>query len=103
MIAADKSLKDVVYELLSYNGININACDKFGKNALFYAIEGSNPNTEIIKTLLERGINVNCEAKDKSTPILKAIEKDYSKIVEELIQKQASLYCTNEYGGKFST
>jgi len=51
-----------------------------------------------MRSLVGKGSNVNCEARDKSKPILKAIEKDYSKIPDELIQNQAPLHCTNEYG-----
>lgn len=98
MIAIEKNHKEAVYELLKYN-ISINTCDRNGKNALFYAIEGPAPNVDLVRSLIKKGIEINCEAKDKSNPIGKAMEKNCLEIAELLIKKQASLEFADDNEG----
>lgn len=95
MLAAEKGYAEIIDMLLDYKA-NINSRDKFNRNALFYAIESNAENPDIVSTLIEHNVDVNCEAKNKVTPMIIAIEKDYLKVAQLLLDNNAFVHCTNE-------
>lgn len=98
MLAAEKGYTEIIDDILNY-GPDIDARDKYGKNALFYAIESNCENSDIASRLIEKGINVDCQANDKSTPLLKAIEKGYLEIARLLLKNKAFTHYVNDNGG----
>lgn len=100
MLAAEKGLNEVIKILLKYNP-TINACDKSGRNVLFYAIDNNFENAELVQLLIDAGINVNCTSIDKLTPLLVAIQRGFVQSAQHLIRAKASLQCANANGGEF--
>jgi ankyrin repeat protein len=49
---------DVILKFLLEQGANVNLTDRFGKNALHFALENAKVNVEIIKLLVDKGIDV---------------------------------------------
>jgi ankyrin repeat protein/energy-coupling factor transporter ATP-binding protein EcfA2 len=48
---------DVIAKFLLKKGANINSTDEFGQNALHFALKNSKVNTELVKLLIEKGID----------------------------------------------
>jgi ankyrin repeat protein len=72
---------------------NPNTRDKKNKTALYYAIDSERgENTNIISMLLEKNAELNYECSENaSTPLLKAIEKNYVKTIRMLLQSKADV------------
>lgn len=98
MLASERGYTEIIDDLLE-NGAHIDKCDKSDRNALFYAIESKAENPDIVRTLIDRKIDVNCVAKDRTTPLMRAVEKNYLKIAEVLLMNDAIPQCINENGG----
>ena len=93
---------------------NINCCDKNGKNALFYLFININNNSQkidfetanIIKLLINNGININCEAKiekgnkiTKQSPLSLAATNNLLYSFKELLNNGANLNYVTEPEG----
>ena len=71
----------------------INAQDKFGRNALFLCLLITiSKMLRVCNCLTDSGANVNCEGIDKSTPLMAAIQRDHLQIVQILIRYKANVY-----------
>lgn len=74
------------------------------QNILIHECRQYNSNNEIIKLLLEKGINVNCKDKDGNTPIIIACDKGwalemcYADTVKILLDKNANINEKNNEG-----
>jgi len=68
---------------------NINARDKTGKIALFYAIKEGYYDT--VKLLIDTGADVNVRDTDEYTPLILAIEKHHADIAKWLIDAGADV------------
>ena len=93
---------------------SINAVDKNGKNALFYLLSKPNNNNQkldvetanIIKLLINKNININCEAKYelgnkiiKQSPLSLAANNNYFISFKELLNNGANLNFITEPEG----
>jgi ankyrin repeat protein len=98
MLAAEKGSIELVQMLIEFNA-DVKVKDKFGRTALFYAIEANNENSDVVSVLLDNGADVNYEANDRITPLLKAVEKGYREIARILLQKSANVHASIESSG----
>jgi hypothetical protein len=101
--AAIGNLKAVNF--LLRNRLDVNAEDKYGRNALFYALKDNYGSAklepidqDIIKRLLESGISVNSEDHDGNTPLHAAVKKGNEDIVRLLLESGAMLNVKGRYG-----
>ncbi len=88
MIAAEKGSIELVQVLLEANA-DVRLRDKYGKTALFYAIEAAHENLDVISTLLNYNSDPNVETNEGRTCLLKAVEKNFEKATQVLLQKEA--------------
>ena len=95
MLACKKGIIDLVRGIIRWD-CNVDKKDIKNKNALHYAIEGDlkDPHREesriyeIVKLLVdEKNIDINNESIDKKTPLIKAVEYNFSEIVRLLLKK----------------
>lgn len=98
MLASRKGILELVQCLIE-NNADINARDKNGKTALFHGVEAHHQNPDVVSLLISHGADPNTEADDKYTPLLKAVEKEYCKVVETLVEKGAKLNVSIESSG----
>ena len=98
MIAAEKGYVELV-ELLFDLRVEVKPKDKYGKNALFYALEPQAENVDLISLLVDKGADVNSEIADKMTPLIKAVEKGFLQIAKILLQKDAYVNAALESSG----
>ena len=61
------SLFPVLKQLLNFEDVDPNACNKFGHNALTYVLRyfSSKNTVDCVRLLLKRGVNVNVQVKEK--------------------------------------
>ena len=98
MVASERGLLELVQLLMDFN-VDIKLKDKYGKTALFSAIEANNENADVVSLLLEYGADPNHEAQDRVTPLLKAVEKGYWEITKILLEKGGNIHSTYESSG----
>lgn len=98
MMAAEKGSIELVQLLIDSNA-DIRTRDKFGKTALFYAIEANNENVDVVSLLLDNGADPNHEAQDRITPLLKAVEKGHYEITKILLEKGGNIHTAIESTG----
>jgi len=68
MLACSKGFLELVTEIMnqkSENGIFMHHCDKNDKNYLHYAIDTEAENLDIVKLLINEGININGQSINK--------------------------------------
>lgn len=88
----------MIVDLLKY-GANINQEDLYKRNALFYAIHLSSPKRiEIVKILLERGIQINRTDRYFINPLMDAVKFNEIEIVSLLLQHGARVDDVNNFG-----
>ncbi|XP_063923686.1 uncharacterized protein LOC135137861 [Zophobas morio] len=75
---------------------SINTTDKNNKNALHYASASRTVNPKIIKLLLNKGISVDCQHKNGTTPLQIACREGVYKNAETLLDSGAWLNMTDE-------
>ena len=87
--AAERGDAELVKLMLNYKA-DPQFVNKDNKNALFYAIDDKD-NSELyeIINILAPCSDVNIVSKDGETPLIKAIEKQYTHIVEVLLENKA--------------
>jgi len=98
MVASERGLLELVQALMDLN-VDVKLKDKYGKTALFSAIEANNENTDVVSLLLEYGSDPNHEAQDRVTPLLRAVEKGYCEITKILLEKGGNIHSTYESTG----
>ncbi len=98
MIAAERGLLELVQSLIDCRA-DINLRDKSGKTALFSAIEANTENSDVVSVLLEHGANLNHEANNRETPLMKAVEKGYYEISKILLGKGGNVHSVYESSG----
>ena len=77
-------------KLLLSNGADVNTTDVLSNTALFYAIDCDKiEEYEIIKLLLEQGANINAQATNGFTPLIKATKKGDFRAVKMLLNANA--------------
>jgi len=98
MIAAERGFLELVQCLLESN-VDMRLKDKTGRTALFYAIEANNENVDVVSFLLDHGADLNHEAQERATPLLRAVERGYFEITKMLLEKGANLHTGFEGSG----
>ncbi|MFY9589468.1 ankyrin repeat domain-containing protein [Rickettsia endosymbiont of Halotydeus destructor] len=89
-----------VEEILS-KGVNINATDEVGKNALHYSVLNYlDVYADIIKVLIKDGININHSDAPGNTPLYYAAHLRNNIVVKLLIENGAKINITNTQGKK---
>ena len=87
---------DKVKTLITDSNIDINTKTDKGKNALMYACDIGNGNLELVKYLVEKGIDINAKDNDGETALFKSYENfDISKY---LIEKGLDINAKNDEG-----
>ena len=84
MSAAKTPSVEMVEYFLSQD-LELNAKDRLGRNALFYALE--NNCTAVIQTLVDRGVGVDITLNDGTTPALLAAMHGYLDWTREFVQR----------------
>jgi len=88
---------NMVKQLMFFD-VDINVPDKFGKNALIYAIESPNAcKEEIAEFLIDKGINLNAKDNEGKTPLMYAVENS-PEIAELLLKKGADVNAKDNEG-----
>jgi ankyrin repeat protein len=92
MIAAMRGDIERVETLLEYGGAKLDSTDPQNRTPLFYAVEAKEQNEDIVSRMLDgaKPSLINHEARDGSTALYKAVEKEHAKIVELLLEKGAN-------------
>lgn len=70
MYAAQKGSMSFVDHLIE-NQADVRMVDKYGQNALFYAIDSNDEG--VISLIVSAGSDINQESNNRSTPLMKAI------------------------------
>ena len=103
MLAAEKGNIQILNTLLQQKISKIDSKDKNGKTALFYAVDCSGENTDIILQLLnQRGCEINSECKNKETPLLRAVLKGFLNITKILLDHGSNISATLEDTGNIT-
>lgn len=96
MYAASEGNIEMV-DLILDNGINqVNSVDTHGQNALWYALIANRNSTELIKHLVQRGINVQQKSAKGNSVLSFAIIRRDKEAVEYLLREGAPV---ENYGG----
>lgn len=74
---------------LIQKGANVNAVDKYGYNALLWALDTDKPNLELIKYLIEKGVDINVRDRKGYAPVHWAAANDKLEILQYLVDKGA--------------
>lgn len=98
MLAAEKGSHNLIRMLLASKA-DLKLRDRFGKTALFYAIDMNHENTEAVAILIDAGADVNQEANDRATPLMKAVERGHYNIVKLLLNRGANVHSHYESTG----
>jgi len=93
MIATEQRNEKIIGLLLQY-GANVNTNDLLGITPLMNAIR--NGYIEIVKLLLENGVNINTKVFG-ITPLIHAIRNGYAEIVKLLLEKGADINTNDLY------
>ena len=83
MVAANRGFIDLIYLLLQ-RGENVNARDKYGRSALFYAVSDNNYKTFV--ALLQAGADLDATNKDHRTVVMYAIRSGLSLRIKNLLR-----------------
>ncbi|XP_069989939.1 ankyrin repeat and SOCS box protein 3-like isoform X2 [Penaeus vannamei] len=86
-VATDQGLKDIT-ELLLENKADINKCDTSGRNALHVLMFSQSHDEDIqpmLTLLLEKGIDVNVQMNDGTTPLMLAVQRRWKQAAEKLL------------------
>lgn len=86
MVAAYVANPEVINLILAHNP-NINLCTADGYNALFCCIT----NPQIVEMLINKGININQQAKEGLTPLLLASQSKATQTVNLLLKNNANI------------
>lgn len=87
MYALSQCSNDVVLELLKSEILDVNVQDSYGKNALFYELaKNENASTEIVKDLVDKGVDCNVGNYWGYPPLIYAITLCSDDIVEEILK-----------------
>ncbi len=91
----------VVKKLIRSSDVDINATDKYGKTALFYACGKKVENKELVEVLIDSGAQVNMltsfnDGSNNLTPLMEASQCGNELLVELLIEKGAEVNFLNE-------
>ncbi|XP_063921124.1 uncharacterized protein LOC135135934 [Zophobas morio] len=78
-------------EMLLYSGASINIVDKDKMNALHYASKSWKTNRNVIKLLIEKGIDVNAQDGNGKTALQLACENSAYEIAKKLLSSGASI------------
>ena len=103
MLSCEKLNISLVQELCEQNNknvkpLNINYCDKNGRNALFY-LRGGNNDKKILNLLIKKGIDINRRDKDENTALHILILKTYDiKLIDDFIEGGANFMFKNRQG-----
>ncbi|XP_047489887.1 ankyrin-3-like isoform X2 [Penaeus chinensis] len=92
-VATDQGLKDIT-ELLLENKADINMCDTSGRNALHVLMFSQSHDDEIqpmLTLLLQKGIDVNVQMNDGTTPLMLAVQRRWKLTVEKLLDNSADV------------
>lgn len=96
MYFAEKGYLEIIKSLLKDNEVNPRILSDKNKNALFYAIDNPEKKelVEVVK-ILSPICDVNVISQSGETSLLKAIERDFLKVVQILIENKADLNLQN--------
>ncbi|XP_063613458.1 ankyrin-3-like isoform X2 [Penaeus indicus] len=93
-VATDQGLKDIT-ELLLENKADINMCDTSGRNALHVLMFSQSHDDEeiqpMLSLLLQKGIDVNVQMNDGTTPLMLAVQRRWRLTVEKLLDNGADV------------
>jgi hypothetical protein len=88
----------MVEELIKYNA-DTNALDTLGFTPLHCASRSTRPNTpNVIRLLLDRGVDVNPRASDGSTPLHFAVQFGFVEVVRVLLERGADVQAKDREG-----
>ena len=96
VIDAIKYNQPGIAKFLIEKGIDINAVDSEGKNALMYAIR--NELSEIAKLLIEKGIDIHAVDVKGKNALMHAIQIRNSEVAKLLIEKGIDIHTVNSNG-----
>lgn len=100
MIAAERGSLGLVQKCLDHN-TPVEAKDKGGKSALYYAVEADANANRIVALLLGKGADPNTRCyRNGVTPLLKAVEKGRFKVAELLLKAGSSNTAQYDITGK---
>jgi len=89
MLASSRGNIEIV-DILLNNHARVDQRDKRKQTALHYAVNSENgENLDVVASLLAQKCDINSENDERSTPLIKAVEKNYQKIAEYLLSKGA--------------
>lgn len=90
MLACEKGYLEIVQKLLD-SGALLDQRDKKKRTALFYAIESSAQNVDVVQELINRKTDVNASSIYGISPLLLAAEKRHSRVIFMLLQNGADI------------
>ncbi len=90
MIAIRKGEIELI-ELLLSHGSNCNHLTKNGRNCLHISCSLNRESTEVVRALLQRGININTADNEDRKPIYYAIDKGHINIVKALLTQNCAV------------
>jgi ankyrin repeat protein len=79
-----------IVKLLLDKGARINDADKHGRTFFFY-VAGTRGSNDLIKLLLEKGVDVNAKANDDKTALINASYQGNAEIVKLLLENGANV------------
>lgn len=99
-MAAEKGSLELARKLLDFN-IQINAQDKWGATALFYAVNPQcRDNIKLVSLFFDRGADPNITCNNGMTPLLKAVERGSLRVAELLLSKGSKAFIKLAETGK---
>jgi hypothetical protein len=98
LIAAEQGEDDILVFLMKSKGINKNARNIYGQNALHLAIKNGHKST--VELLLKSGININAADKEQNTPLHLAAQNNQYDMVELFFAYGAEHTALNKEGKK---
>ncbi|XP_022364001.1 2-5A-dependent ribonuclease isoform X1 [Enhydra lutris kenyoni] len=90
MDAAENGHADILKILLDEMGADVKARDNMGRNALIYAFRNSDDRNleDITRLLLYHGADVNVRGEKGKTPLILAVERRHSDVVQMLLEQE---------------
>jgi len=85
LMSAAKAPSVEMIEYILGQGLELNAKDKSGRNALFYALE--NDRIAVVKALVDQGVAVDIYSNDGTTPALLAAMHGYMDWTSDLVRR----------------
>lgn len=92
MTACERGFIEIVESLTSNEDCQINYKDSKQKTPILYTLDSQAENHDVVKHLIDKGAEINITAHDGFSPLLKATQKQFHRIMQILLEHGANAY-----------